>query len=201
MNKEMISPGCSLSELTRRSLSALKGHWFAAFGALFIPTLIQFAVNKLTAGWGSFFLIPLTFGPLFFFLNLLRQRESRIVQIFEPMKDFQLYLRFLWAYFRSIIFVLLWSLLLIIPGIIAAYRYAMVYYILWDNPNLSVKDAMAESSQIMYGHKMRFCLYSILLSLLAFIGTILTLGIGLFWLLPFLASFWTAFYESIRRPE
>lgn len=51
------------------------------------------------------------------------------------------------------IFIFLWSLLLIIPGIIAAYRYRMALYLLLDNPNMSVYQCIRESKRMMVGHK------------------------------------------------
>ena len=58
---------------------------------------------------------------------------------------------------------------------------------------------MTESSQIMYGHKMQLFGYSCLLGIAVISATLLTLGIGLFWLLPWMGTFYAAFYDSIRR--
>ena len=75
--------------------------------------------------------------------------------------------------------VMLWSILFVIPGYIALYRYAMTPYIMAENENLSVMEAITESKRIMMGNKWRlFCLD------LSFLGWellgILTLGIGFF---------------------
>ena len=51
------------------------------------------------------------------------------------------------------LFIALWSLLFVIPGIIKAYAYAMMPYILADNPNMSSMDALRHSERLMYGHK------------------------------------------------
>ena len=54
----------------------------------------------------------------------------------------------------------------------------------------------------MYGHKWQFFGYSLLFSLISFFGVLCTLGIGLFWLIPWAGSFMASFYESVRRrPE
>ena len=99
------------------------------------------------------------------------------------------------------IFTFLWTLLLIIPGIIAGIRYSMTIYIMLDKPEYTAKEAMTESIQIMKGHKMQLFGYSLLFCLIMFSGTILTLGIGLIWLIPWSASFMASFYDSIRiRP-
>ena len=94
------------------------------------------------------------------------------------------------------IFVWLWSLLLVIPGIIAIYRYAMMPYLMAEFPDLGALDAMRESKRLMQGNKWRlFCLE------LSFIGwyllSILTLGIGLLWLLPYVSASRAAFYLEI----
>lgn len=90
-------------------------------------------------------------------------------------------------------FILLWSLLLIVPGIIAAYRYAMAPYILAEHPEMSIREAVNMSKQMMAGHKGRlFCLEW------SFFGwmllTAFTLGIGSLWLNPYMAAATSAFY-------
>ena len=59
------------------------------------------------------------------------------------------------------LYVLLWSLLLIVPGIMAAYSYAMTEFLLADNPDLPPSEALAQSKAMMYGNRWRlFCLQS-----------------------------------------
>ena len=144
-------------------------------------------------------LFPLTAGVMLFMLRIIRNEQPLdIGLIFKP---FNQYWRFVWGNLRMGIFTLLWTLLLIIPGIIAGIRYFMTIYIMLDKPEYTAKEAMTESIQIMYGHKLQFFGYSLLFGLIAFSGTILTLGIGLIWLIPWSASFMASFYDSIRiRP-
>ena len=51
------------------------------------------------------------------------------------------------------VFVALWSLLLVIPGIIKIFEYYMVGYILADDPDMGVMDALRKSKEMMRGHK------------------------------------------------
>ena len=94
------------------------------------------------------------------------------------------------------IFVALWSMLLVIPGIIAAYRYKMALYILIDHPEMSVMDCLRESKRMMKGRKMDFFLLE-----LSFIGwiflSIFTLGIGNVFLTPYITAARAAFYRDI----
>ena len=88
-------------------------------------------------------------------------------------------------------------LLLIIPGIWMMLRLSMVPYILRDYPELGANAAMRMSVDMMAGHKWKlFCLW------LSFIGwgllCILTLGIGYFWLAPYMQQTETNFYEEVK---
>lgn len=90
-------------------------------------------------------------------------------------------------------FVFLWSLLLFIPGIIASYRYSMAPYIMAEHPEMSIREAVNLSKQMMSGHKGR--LFGLHIS---FIGWALlsafTFGIGNLWLNPYINAAQSAFY-------
>ena len=94
------------------------------------------------------------------------------------------------------IVILFWTLLLIIPGIIAAYSYAMVPYLMAEFPDLGVLNSMRESKRLMRGNRWRlFCLE------FSFIGwnllSVLTLGILSLWIAPYLNASMAAFYMEV----
>lgn len=96
----------------------------------------------------------------------------------------------------TFVFVLLWTLLLIIPGIVMSYSYAMAPYILYENPGMRPRDALRASTALMEGNRWRlFCLG------FSFIGwgilCSLTLGIGYLWLLPYQEAARASFYRQI----
>ncbi len=98
------------------------------------------------------------------------------------------------------VYVLLWSLLFIIPGIIASYSYTMTGYILAENPELTASEAIEQSKQMMSGNRWRlFCLQ------FSFIGwsilASLTLGIGNLWLTPYRQAAEAAFYREVSGTE
>lgn len=98
------------------------------------------------------------------------------------------------------LYCFLWSLLFIIPGIIAGYSYAMTGYILAENPELTASEAIEQSKQLMSGNRFRlFCLR------FSFIGwdllCMLTLGIGELWLRPYKEAAEAAFYREISGTE
>lgn len=95
------------------------------------------------------------------------------------------------------IFTILWTLLLIIPGIIKAFAYALTPYILVDKPELSPNQAIDLSVKMMKGHK--FDLFWLYLSFIGWILlSIVTLGIGIFWLMPYMTATMGAFYEDVK---
>ena len=94
------------------------------------------------------------------------------------------------------LYVLLWSLLFIIPGIMASYSYAMTEFILAEHPELTAGEAIAQSKMMMAGNRWRlFCLH------FSFIGwdilCTLTMGIGHLWLRPYRQAADAAFYREI----
>ena len=99
------------------------------------------------------------------------------------------------------LYIMLWSLLFIIPGLVKAYAYAMAPFILEENPNMTPSEAIKASRELMDGHKFDlFCLHW------SFFGwallSALTLGIGSLWLNPYMNAAEAAFYRSIAgRPE
>ena len=93
-------------------------------------------------------------------------------------------------------YVLLWSLLFIIPGIIATYSYAMTEFILAEHPELTASEAIARSKEMMSGN--RWCLFCLHFSFIGWdILSSLTLGIGNLWLHPYKQAANAVFYREI----
>ena len=95
------------------------------------------------------------------------------------------------------LFIALWTLLLVIPGIIKTFSYAMTPYILHEYPNVGVNDSIDISRKMMKGHKLDLFLLE-----LSFIGwgilCIFTLGIGFLWLTPYMQTSLAIFYEDVK---
>ena len=99
------------------------------------------------------------------------------------------------------LFLVLWFLLFIIPGLIKAYSYCMVPFILAEHPELSATETITRSREMMNGHKWRAFLLD-----LSFIGWILlgvvTLGLGfVFWTSPYMQSTHAALYLKLKEAQ
>ena len=95
-------------------------------------------------------------------------------------------------------FLFLWTLLLIIPGIVKAYEYRMVPYILAEQPDINYSDAFSISKQMMDGQKMDTFILD-----LSFIGWTLletiTCGLtGIFWSQPYIDAVNGELYVWLR---
>jgi len=137
---------------------------------------------------------PIRYGYILF-LSSLRTKTAHIKQVFEGFKRFQD--TFL-LHLMITIFTTLWTLLFIIPGIIASISYTMSFMILQDNPEMTAMQALEESKLMMNGHKMRYFEFS--LSFLGwFIVGLLTLGIGMLFVIPYYKSAKIEFYEDLKK--
>lgn len=142
----------------RAAKTALKGKWGAAIGVFFIYTILSGITGFVPEEYWWLALIVIIFisGPLsvgynWFHLDLLRMPNARIEVLFDGFSK---------GFWRNVlapvlvgIFTGLWTLLLIIPGIIKSFSYSMTYYIMRDRPDLSVLEAITESRRLMDGKK------------------------------------------------
>ena len=133
-------------------------------------------------------------GAAIFSLSISRGKEGRLEQLFEGFNHFATALV---TYLLLLLYVFLWMLLLIVPGIIAALGYSMTFYILADDPLIKPQDALKKSKSMMDGHKEKLfylCLRFFLLAILC----ILTLGIGFLWLIPYVHVTMAKFYDDVK---
>ena len=136
---------------------------------------------------------PLQIGLTAFFMRLAVTRQTDINDLFSGFRKFgpALLLTLLIG-----IFTVLWTLLLIIPGIIASLRYSMAYYILNDNPEMSPTEALNASKEMMKGR----CgeLFVLHLSFLGwYLLAILTLCVGFMFLEPYRCAAMAEFYYEV----
>ena len=183
------------SEIRHAARYALKGNWTQAVLATLVFTLITAAAGSIPIA-GLLVVCPLEFGFMLCFLRLVRGEDSSEM-VGDQFNVFSKYGRYLGTSLLMTLYILLWCLLLIIPGIIMGYAYAMTPYITNDRPDLDAADCIHESRVMMKGYKWKlFCLD------FSFIGwailCIFTLGIGFLWLQPYIEASHAKFYEELK---
>lgn len=140
---------------------------------------------------------PLSPGITKFTINISRNQEARIEQLFESFSNFGTSLA---AYLLVGLYTLLWSLLLIIPGIITALSYSMTFYIIADDNSIGPMDAINKSKKMMDGYKWKYFCLELRIFGLALL-CILTLGIGFLWLSPYANVSIAKFYDDIKENQ
>jgi len=188
------------SILMAQARECLRDKWGLVIGTFVVYTVIIIPISLIPiVGWIISILIggPMSIGIAIFTLSVSRKQDAQLAQIFEGFQKFSVGLA---AYLLIAAFVILWMLLLIIPGIIAALSYSMTYFIIADNNSIGALDAITKSKEMMRGNKWKlFCLG------FRFFGwgllCILSVGIGFLWLYPYMMVSFAQFYDDIKRQE
>lgn len=197
----------SNSEIMKKARKCLNGRWGASIGVCIIYFLIFSGLGISTFGIWNYLvyliivgmIVPFFFGGVFllglnmFFLSVAREKEVKASILFEGFTNLG---NAFWTNFLMNGLVFLWSILLIIPGIIARYSYAMTYYLMADDPSIRPLDAIRKSKQLMKNNRLKlFCLH------LKFIGwfflSCITFGIGFFYLGPYFSTSEAIFYNEL----
>lgn len=177
----------------------LKGNWLYAVLCTLLYTAVVSVCGSIPLA-GLLVVGPLGFGMSIAFLRFVRGETSGEDLVTKPFEVFNHYGRTLGASLLVFLFVMLWSLLLIVPGIVKGLSYAMTPYILHDNPEMSARECIRQSQKMMDGYKMKFFLLQ-----LSFIGWFLlcciTMGIGLLWLQPYIITTEAKFYEELKARQ
>lgn len=191
----METPNVELMKMARQSLT---GRWGLAIGTFVIYLILVGALGVIPIlGQIGALLIagPFALGVALFSLSLARDEDARMEQIFSGFNNFGTALG---VYLLMAIIVFLFTLFLIVPGIIRALAYSQSYFILADNPQMSAMDVLDESKRMMDGYKMKY--FRLMLRFLGLaLLCILTLGIGFFWFIPYIYVTNAKFYEDIKR--
>ncbi|MDR2832095.1 MAG: DUF975 family protein [Streptococcaceae bacterium] len=136
-------------------------------------SILNFALNYI---YLFLFLMPLSVGMMWFYLDLFDLKSPKFQILTEGFKDYK---RSVGVMFFVIILDYLWSLLFIIPGMIKSLAYSQAPYILRDYPEIDSLDALTLSRQMMKGHKWRFLLLN-LQFLIWFIPGIIMYSYGIY---------------------
>ena len=180
--------------LTAQARACLAGRWGQPIGFCLLMGLIQSAAGGFPVGLivGG----PLAVGVCIYFLTFTRGGRCDLDMLFAGFKNFG---NALGAYLLVGLFVFLWCLLLIVPGIVAGLAYSQTLFLLADDRTLGPREAIRKSKQMMQGHKWRLaCLQC------RFFGwgllCLLTCGIGFLWLVPYYNAAMARFYDDLKPP-
>lgn len=214
----------SISQIKKKALASLKGKWgtgvLLTFTVFLVTTIVPMMAEMMMSGgfsawvdeeepstaanlislFFSFLFIPLSVASYWFYLVIARWNDPKISQVFAVYKEWELSLKVIGTSILMGIFTMLWTLLLIIPGIIKGIAYSQAFFLMKDNPEYSALEAITESRKRMKGFKWKYFLMN-----LSFIGwifiAIFTLGIGFLWLTPYISTANATFYNEFIAPR
>lgn len=191
--------------MTRAELkSAAKEQIKGKIGILFVMFLIIFAIGlvcgfiPLVGGIASFIITPaFSLSLCMVYLKLTKKEEISVGNVFDGFNSTG---KALWLNIIVGFFTFLWTLLFVIPGIIKQYAYSMSFYILADNPELTAREALSKSKEMMNGHK-----WDLFVLQLSFIWWYLlvgvTFGIAGIYVVPYISATTANFYNSIKGSD
>lgn len=170
------------AEMVQRMPSLLRGYLLALGSVASILGMAQFILGgTIKLGYCRF---------------LLKNHDGEEGQVNDLVSQFPRFTEGFLLELLTGLFVALWSLLLVIPGIIAALKYSMAPFIMLENPGMKPSAALNASKALMEGHK-----WDLFVLGLSFIGwallSALTMGIGALWLNPYMNAAYAAFYRNI----
>ncbi len=181
------------TELMTEAKKSLQGNWGIAIGGMLVYLLVGMGAGFIPLG--SIILGgPLALGYIIFNKYIISEEETKIEYLFDGFKNF---LPALGTYLLVALFVFLWMLLLIIPGLIMALAYSQALYILSDEPEIGAYEAIQKSRAMMDGYKLKLFGLMLLFMLLSF-ACLLTFGIGYLFLIPFMQVTMVHFYQDVK---
>lgn len=187
----------SNGELKDTAKKALQGNWGMCVLVTIVSSLILSLSSRIPVIGKAISIVisgPISLGLVACYVYLIRYKEMDISNLFEGFQNLG---SALIIHILKTIFITLGLILFIVPGIIVALRYSMTYYILNDNPNMGAKAALDKSKELMKGNEGKLFLFYI-----SFIGviilSIITLGVGFFWSIPYISASEAAFYQELK---
>jgi hypothetical protein len=134
-------------------------------------------------------------GFVIFLLNTIRKAGACVGNLLD---GFGFFLKIILLEVLEGIFIFLWSLLLVFPGIIAAYRYRMALYILVDNPELSARQCLRKSKEMMKGHKWELFVVDLSFIGWSILASLPMLGYAVqIWTVPYTSLTYALYYEKL----
>lgn len=195
----------NISDYKRVAREKLDGNWGREFGVIAIYFIIYLALSFFFTGvsggnedgqvsynFTSILLMPLTFGLTRRYLDISRGKNVEMSGLFYYFTTGEVF-GLIGMSLLVGLFTFFWTLLFIIPGIIASFAYAMASYIKIDNPEISALDAIGMSKEAMKGRKMDFFILS-----LSFIGWAILATITVVGLIPYTAYVTLTMVEFYR---
>lgn len=177
------------SEIFSMAFAALKGKWLQAVMIVFIYMILSGLINafigapfgtdpipsSIASIVGIVLTLPLAYGAAITFLSIVRDEEVEFGTFFSGYKQGRVWSTVL----LKGLYIFLWCLLLLVPGIIKSYSYAFTEFIIKDNPEMKNNAAIEKSMEMMMGKKLNLFLFDLCFGLI-YIAIILLIAFAMY---------------------
>jgi len=201
--------------LFREAWHGMKGYWSISIGLLILYGIIQTVLNfifplttfnfeygaNIEETYNLYYALltiiinaPLNVGLLIFFLNISKENNIKIDNLFQGFKST---VPIIVSLICTNFLVILGSLMLIVPGVYFFLGYSMTQFVIAENPKISGLEAMSRSDKMMKGNRLKLFFFFIKSFFLLIVGCI-PLFLGLFVVIPWITLAYTKFYENLK---
>lgn len=196
----------NLAELRAEARKSLAENWNWAALLTFLAVIISCAVGLLQDDLGNILFALLSISLAYTFLDLAddgTRENNYFTAMFSAFTRDRILPVFI-NWLLSTIFVCLWSLLLIVPGIIKSLAYSQSQFIVKDmvdsGQEVDATEAIRKSRQLMNGHKGEYFLLQLTFIGWAMLGC-LSLGIGFLWISPYIHVTNAKYYRKLAGDQ
>ncbi len=205
------------AEIKARAKESLKGNYWYAFGVSFLTSIITGIVSGLLSVIMElnpesyvistlcsvlniiallFISLPVSTGLIKYYLNLANGETATVSDLAYAYRTNLG--NIILTLIKEAVFIILWSFLFVIPGIIKTYQYFMIEYMVADNPELDRKRAFEITKAAMRGNKWRTFVLGLSFILWILLG-IVTCGIGFLFLEPYVQTVYSHYYLELKK--
>ena len=187
------------SQICREALDVLRKNWIE-------PVVVCFLLLCLSSVCGStVVLVWLVLKPAYYgfnagLLQFVRSNGEEKLRVESLLSTFnkQLYGKIILLSIVKSLFIFLWLLLFIVPGIVKAMSYSMTPFVIADDADVDYREALDRSEAIMEGHKLDFFVIQLVYIVLIILSVVFTFGIGILLLDPYYETVTAKFYEQAK---
>ena len=189
-----------IMQLMRKARTLLEPHWILSIGVCLVYGLMLAIPSELNR-YGeivSFLLAgPLQLGLCFFFLNLIKGKETHFELLFEGFKPL---VTVLLSYAIITVLTVVGLFLLFVPGIFVALGFSMTYYIIAEDPEISFQAALEQSWKLTDGYKMELLELNLRFIPWYILG-VLCLIVGVLAVIPWHNTTLALYYEDLKERQ
>ena len=172
-----------------------------------VYSLIAIAASLLDGILAATVILPLVLtiafdaiqmGYTYYCMKIAKREQGTYADLMHVLKNWRFALKLVGLTLVTGILVSLWSMLLVIPGIVKSYSYSQAFKVMLENPSMSITEAIKESKKLMDGHKMEYFILD-----LSFIPwgllVAITFGIASLWAIPYRVTTMVQYYYSLKE--